>query len=183
MRCDELQETIIDLIYDQGDVLPENTEIREHLRTCSACRKELEELAQTRKYLQRWEEELPVRHFTWERKDPVPVRLSGRTSLRYAAIAAMVLISILALANTRITWNKDGFSFSARLFPGSAAKGDYYTKAELRDLLKRALDDSEQRTNEASYLMMQEALKTVERDRWMDLNWIRRNTTAQNQHN
>ena len=173
MRCEELQEIIIDIVYDQGSVLPENAEIREHLRTCPDCRRELEELAQTRKYLQRWEDEPPVKSFTWNRTGPAPVRLSGGRALRYAAIAAMVLISLLALGNTRITWNEEGFSFSAHLLPGRAPAGDYYTKAELRSLMKRALDESESQTNEAVYLMMQQALKTVEQDRWMDLNLIR----------
>lgn len=183
MRCDEVQETIIDLIYDPSGTLPENMEIREHLRTCPACRREFEELAQTRKYLQRWEDEPPVRRFKWDRKNPAPVRFPGGRSLRYAAIAAMVLISILALANTQITWNKDGFSFSTHLFPGRTAEGDYYTKAELRNLLKRALDESESQTNETVYLMMQEALKTVEQDRWMDLNLIRGRTAMQRKNN
>ena len=183
MRCDQVQETIIDLIYDPSSTLPENMEIREHLRTCPACRKELEELAQTRKYLQHWEDEPPARHFTWPRKSPDPARLLGRRSLRYAAIAAMVLISVLALANTRITWNKDGFSFSTHLFPGRTAEGDYYTKAELRSLLKRALDESESQTNETVYLMMQEAMNTIEQDRWMDLNLIRSRTSMRRQNN
>jgi hypothetical protein len=101
---------------------------------------------------------------------------------RYAGIAAMIFITILALANTRISWNKNGFSFSTHLFPGKVADRDYYTKTELRNLLKEVLDDSESRMNEVVYLMMQETLETVEKDRWMDLSMIRSHA-MQNQNN
>ena len=94
----------------------------------------------------------------------------------------MALITLLALANAQIAWNKDGFSFSTRLFPGQAAERDYYTKTELRNLLKEVLDDSESRMNEINYLMMQEVLKTVEQDRWMDLSMIRSHS-VQSQNN
>lgn len=188
MRCDEVKESIVDVIYDESGVMPENSEIREHLRTCPACREELKEMTQARKYLQRWEDEPPLRHVAlgennaFPGENTFPYRSSGWKYMRYAAIAAMVLITILALANTQIAWNKDGFSFSTRLFPGQAAERDYYTRTELRNLLKEVLDDSESRTNEIIYLMMQETLKTVEQDRWMDLSLIR-SSSIQNQNN
>jgi predicted anti-sigma-YlaC factor YlaD len=188
MRCDEVKESIVDVIYDESGKEPESSEIREHLRTCASCRAEFEEMAQTRKYLQRWEDEPPLRHIAIEEnnafpgKNTLPYRPSGWKYMRYAAIAAMVLITILALANTHIAWNKDGFTFSTRLFASQAEERDYYTKTELRNLLKEVLDDSESRTNEIIYLMMQETLKTVEQDRWMDLNLIR-SSSIQNQTN
>jgi hypothetical protein len=88
-------------------------------------------------------------------------------------VAAMILMAFLALANSQITWNKDGFTFSTQLWGERSAEKDYYTKTELRSILKRALDDSEFRTNEINYLMMQKILDTVEQDRWRDLRLIR----------
>ena len=85
----------------------------------------------------------------------------------------MVLITLLALANTQISWNKDGFSFRASLFSGRETVKDYYTKTESRSLMKQVLDDSESRMNETNYLMMQKMLDTVEQDRWRDLHLIR----------
>jgi predicted anti-sigma-YlaC factor YlaD len=188
MRCDEVKEHIIDFIYDERGMSPENIEIQEHLRLCPACREEFEEMTQARKYLQRWQDEPPLRSVTLDRKNTLPNRSSGRKHMhyaaiaRYAAIAAMIFITILALANTQISWNKNGFSFSTHLLPGKVADRDYYTKAELRNLLKEVLDDSESRMNEVVYLMMQETLKTVDKDRWMDLSMIRSHA-IQNQNN
>ena len=141
-------------------------------------------MTQARKYLRRWEDEPPLRHITPDRRSASTGLKHLRYSAiaRYAAIAAMILITILALANTRISWNKSGFSFSTHLLPGKAVDRDYYTKTELRNLLKAVLDDSESRMNEVVYLMMQETLKTVEQDRWVDLSMIRSHA-AQNQNN
>jgi hypothetical protein len=103
----------------------------------------------------------------------VPSKPIGWRYLRYAAIAAMVVLSFLAVTNMQISWNGNGFSLSTHLLPAKESARDYYTKSEFRDIMKRALDDSEVRTNETSYLMMQKLLDTVERDRWMDLRLAR----------
>ena len=173
MRCDEIQERIIDMVYDSGDILSANADIVEHINTCSACREELEELRQTRRYLQRWKDEPPLRSVTIARHEANPNRRPVWKYLHYAGIAAMVAISFLALANTQIVWNKNEFSFSTHLFGGRGAERDYYTKNEIRSLVKRALDDSESRTSEANYLMMQKMLDVVEQDRWIDLRLVR----------
>ncbi len=165
MRCDEVQEYLIDIIYDEGSDSPVNVEMREHLRTCPTCREELEELKQTRKYLQLWKEEPPLRTVRMERQ-VVPHRGLKWKYLRYAAVAALVLISITALANMRIVWDKNGFSLSTHLFPQQDTQRDYYTKAELRNLLKQVVDDSEFRTSEANYAMMQKMWDTIYQDRW-----------------
>jgi predicted anti-sigma-YlaC factor YlaD len=180
MRCEEFQERFIEFIYDEG-VASENVEIQEHLRTCTACREELEELRQTRKYLQLWKDEAPLQSMALARhKATMPRRFQWRYA-RYAAVAAMLILCLLALMNTQITWNQNGFSLSTHLLPGRRPAQDYYTKAEVVDLMKRALDDSEIRTNELNNLMMQRMLETVEQDRWLDLR-LNRNHTAQNQN-
>ncbi len=90
--------------------------ILDHLQTCAACRRELEELKQTRKYLQAWKDEPPLRSVKIPGHEAYLNRRSGWVYLRYAAIAAMALICILALANTELTWNKSGFSISTHIF-------------------------------------------------------------------
>jgi hypothetical protein len=173
MRCDEIREQIIDFVYDEASGHPIDAGIREHLRTCPKCRAEIEELKQTRKYLQLWKDEPPLHSVTIGTHNAVARRGGFRRYLGYAAIAAMVVLCFMSLANARVVWNKNGFSFSAHLFPQRNAERsverDYYTKSELRDLMKDALDY----TNETNYLMMQKVLDTVEQDRWRDMRLIR----------
>jgi len=182
MRCDEIQERILEFVYDEGADAPENADLREHLRTCPACREELEQLRQTRKYLQLWKDEPPLQSVATGRHGALNRRSAGLRYWRYAAIAAMVVIGLLALGNTRITWNKNGFSFSARLFPWQDSGRDTYTKAEVRNLMKRALDDSELRMNETNYMMMQKLLETVEQDHWMDTRLVRGHASNRNEN-
>lgn len=88
-------------------------------------------------------------------------------------IAAVLLAAFLALANLEIRWNKEGLSFKTHLSRWGASQSDYYTKAEVRDILKRVMDDSESRVTETNYLMIQELLNTIEQDRMMDLRLVR----------
>jgi len=169
MRCDEIQEQMIELVYDEESVSPANVEMGEHLRTCPACREAVEELKRTRKYLQLWRDEPPLRSVALTRHKVTAHWSIGRRYLGYAAIAAMVVICFMALANAKVSWNKDGFSFTTHLFPQQNAERDYYTKSELRDLMKNALDY----TNETNYLMMQKMLDTVEQDRWSSMPLVR----------
>ena len=173
MQCDEIRECFMELLYEEGGAPPANADTLDHLQTCSACRREFEELKQTRERLQAWKDEpllrsvkIPGRQAYWSRR-------SGGFYFRYAAIAAMALICILALANTKLTWNKSEFSISTHLFPRNPSERDYYTKTEVRDIMKRALDDSESQMNEVNYLMMQKMLDTVEQNRLMDLRLTR----------
>jgi len=183
MRCEEIREHFIDFVYHEGDASPVDHEIREHVRTCEACRRELEELEQTRKYLQLWKDEDPLRRLAVARSGFGAPLHSGWKYARYAAIAAMVMLCFLALANTQIRWNSNGFSFSTRLFGGNGSAPDYYTKSEVRDIMKRALDDSELRMNETSYLMMQKMLDTVEQERWLDLRLVRNRAQSMDNSN
>ena len=169
MRCDAIREQMIDFIYDEGGEPAAGAEVREHLRTCSACRQELEELKEARKHLQFWKDEPPLRSITIGRYGEIVRRNNTRRYLAYAAIAAMVLLGFLAVANTQVKWNKDGFSFSTHLFARQGVERNYYTKEEMRSIMKKALDDTEFRMNETHLLLMHKMLETVEQDRWMDL--------------
>ncbi len=180
MRCEDIQEKYIDLLYDERGTPSASPELEAHIASCPSCRKELEELRSTREKLRLWDDEPPLRPVR------IPVREHGfrarnllfRHALRFAAIAAMLLVAFLALADADITWNKQGFTYKNNLFSRGPAQSDFYTKAEVRDLLKRVLDDSEARMNETNYLMMQQLLDTVEKDQLMDLRFVQR-TSAQ----
>ncbi len=181
MRCEDIKERLVDLIYSGDGKVPPDAEIEKHIRTCASCRKELEELDQTRQFLRHWEDEAPLKSVANFEPEASAHRASGWKYLRYTAIAAALLMAFMALANTQVIWNQDEFSFSTRLWPSGRSEKDYYTKAELRSLLKQALDDSEYRMTETNYLMMQKMLDIVEQDRWRDLHLIRGQIT-QNQN-
>ncbi len=164
MHCDEIRESFADLLYD--DPSEASPEVKAHLQTCAECRQELDDLKQTQKYLQGWKDESPLRSVSMARQELKEKRINYWKLARYGAIAAMVLLCFLALANTELTWTKDGFSFRTSLFR-RAPDDVSYSKSEVRDLVKRALDDSEMRTNEQNYLMIQKMLDTVEQNHWL----------------
>jgi predicted anti-sigma-YlaC factor YlaD len=169
MSCDEIQEQLVDLVYDEGGVPPANSEVQEHLRACAACREKVDELKRTRKYLQLWKDEPPLKSVLIARHERITKQNIGLRYLRYAAVAAMVLISLLALANTQVSWNKNGFTFSTHFFARADVEQDYYTKAEVRNIMKQAFDY----TNETNFLMMRKMMDTIEQDRWSDMRLIR----------
>jgi predicted anti-sigma-YlaC factor YlaD len=177
MSCDEIQEQLFDLVYDEGGVTPANSEVQEHLRTCSACREQVDELKRTRKYLQLWKDEAPLRSVLIAKCERIANKNISLRYLRYAAVAAMVIIGFMALANAQLSWDKNGFTFSTHFFTQHKTEGDYYTKAEMRDLMKEALDY----TYETNYSMIQKALDTVEQDRRRDFRLIR-DKVAKNQN-
>jgi len=184
MRCDEIQDRFIDLLYCERGTPPANPELQAHIDSCPTCRKELEELKTVQGTLRLWKDEPPLRpvglgllrHDYFFR----PRRPALWSALRYAGIAAMLLIALLVLANPEIKWNKEGFYFKTSL-PWGVSRSDYYTKAEARNLIKRALNDSETQMTETTRLMMDRLLDTIDQERWMDFRLVR-HQAAQNRN-
>ena len=175
MRCDEIQERFVDLLYDERGTPPPSAELRAHIDSCPVCRNELEGLRKIRVDLKTWRDErIPT---------PVVIPAAARNHprrgvvlwpvLKYAGIAALLTLAILTLSNAEITWNKQGFSFRTYGFAGRTASPDYYTKAEVRNILKRVLDDSESRMTELNYQMIQQYRDTVEQERLQDLRYVK----------
>jgi predicted anti-sigma-YlaC factor YlaD len=160
MSCDKIREQLLDLVYDEEGVPPAGSEVRDHLRTCAVCREEVEELKRTRKYLQLWKDEPPLRSVLIAKHEKIAVKNAARRYLRYAAVAAMVFIALLALANTRVSWDKNGFAFSTHLFTRPGVEGDYITKAELRDLMKK--QDASTRAELRDFMKEQDASTRAE---------------------
>ncbi len=179
MRCDEIQERFIELLYDEKGTPSAGEDLQAHVRSCLTCRAELEGLKGVQGALKLWKDEPPLQSAAIPANEPfVPAwRRFDWRYLRYAGIAATVVIIFLALGNTQITWNKGEFSFRTHLFSQPVFQQDYYTKAEVRQLMKRALDDTESRMTETNYLMVQRMLDIIEQDRWMDLRFVRDQAT------
>jgi hypothetical protein len=175
MKCGEIQEQIVELLYSEKGTPSASPELMDHVSSCPACRKALEELKAVQRSLKLWKDEPPARSFaipgvvrSWR-----PKRFLAAPVLRYAGIAAMLVITLLALANLEITRKNGEFSLSMHLLGAGRPSVDYYTRSQVRDLLKQVMDDSESRQTETNYLMIQQLLDTVEHDRLVDLRYIR----------
>lgn len=167
MRCEEIEERFVDLLYDERGTPPASAELKGHLLSCPDCRARLETLRQTRQALAGWEDERPLRPYVHPAGEWMPgIRRPPKWRwVRYAAVAAMLAFCFLAAANTEVRWNRDGMSIRTSFFPGADTEGTY-TKAEVRDLLRQVVNDSEVRILETNYLMMQRMLETLEQERW-----------------
>jgi hypothetical protein len=174
MRCEEIQERFVDLLYDETGTPPASEELRAHLASCPVCRGELEALQATRSSLREWQDEAPPRPTLIPVGDRRAAPRGGRwfRTVRYAAIAAMLVVSFMAVVNSEIRWTKDGFHFSTHLFPIHQPV-DVYSKAETREILKRVLDESESRMLETNYLLIQRMMDTLEQERVSDIQKIR----------
>src|SRR2546427_4409303 len=164
MRCDEIQERFVELLYDETGTPPASAELRAHVDSCPACRAELEELRSVRGALAAWKDEPPLRSVARARPRERSAPASGPWLLRaarYGALAAMALLAFLALANAEITWNRDGFSFRTHLFAARPDTREFYTRSETRDLVRRALDDTERRLCDRALDAGQRALASV----------------------
>jgi hypothetical protein len=174
MRCDEIKERFVELLYAETGTPAASLELQAHIKSCPTCENELLELKAVQAALKTWKEEPPLRSVVIAglasralppRSGPKVFRMA-----RYAAVAALVVFAFLALANAEITWNENGFSFRTHLAPVVRSQSqEYYTKAEMRDILRKVLDESESRLMDTNYLMMQRMLETIEQERRSDL--------------
>ncbi len=148
MRCDEIQEQFVDLLYHEKGTPAASAEVEAHLRSCSACRNELAGLQGIQSAMRTWQDEPPLRPTRIPRAEPAApwFRLPIWRVARYAAFAALVTLALLGLSNADIRWDKNGFSFQTHLLPksgpGMPQASDYYTKEEVTAMLKWVQEDS-----------------------------------------
>ncbi len=179
MRCDEVQERFIELLYDERGTPSASPELQAHVRSCPACQVELADLRAVQGSLRIWKDEPPLRSVSITAPPPkvVPMRprFTAMRIARIAAAAAVLVLAFLALANAEVTWNKAGFSFRTHLLskPGAASDpGNYYTKAEVRDIIRRVADDTEGRMSDLTNVMILRMLDTLEREQQVDMRLI-----------
>ncbi len=174
MRCTEIQEKFVDLLYREDGTPSAGPELTAHLRSCPDCQKELAELQELRSTLKTWKDEPPLRPFRMPHTEPI--RAVNRFPLwrlaRYAAFAMLITLAFLGISNADIRWDKQGFSFRTSLFakaaPTAQPSSDYYTKEEVREMFKRVIDDSQGFT----FQMMQRVMDTQDQLRMTDLRFI-----------
>jgi len=147
MKCNDIQERFIDLLYQEKGTPSSSPELEAHIQSCPACRKELVELKGLQTTLKAWKDEPPLRPVVIPRSEPAGFAswIPAWRLLRYAAVAALVVIAFLGVANADIQWNREGFSFKTHLLSTEAvpsASGDYYTRQEVQAIVGRILDES-----------------------------------------
>ena len=174
MRCDEIKERFVELLYSESGTPAASLELQAHIKSCPACENEVLELKAVQAALKSWKEEPPLRSVVIAGLASKALPPRSRPSLfrmaRYAAVAALLVFAFLGLANADITWNENGFSFRTHLAPLVRSQSqDSYTKAEMRDLLRKVLDESESRSIDTNYLMMQRMLETIDQEHRLDL--------------
>jgi hypothetical protein len=176
MRCNEVQERFIDLLYSEKGTPSASPELQGHINSCPDCRRELEELRNVREVLVRWEDEEPVRPLPalGRKRAEEPRPRAFWNILKYAAVAVMAVLSILAISNAEYTSNERGTSIKTHLFRDSAARSEVYSKAEVRDLLKQVMDESELRNGQTTYRMIQVMMDTLEEERSQDLMYVKK---------
>ena len=179
MRCDEIQERFIELLYDELGTPRASEELQAHVRSCPACASQLAEFKAVRNALRTWEDESPRQPVVVTIPAAKVIPLRPRWNLariaQYGAIAAVLLLALMALANAEITWNNQGFGFRTHLISSSRTAGDassYYTKAETREILKRALDESEIWMAKDTREKINSVLETLEREKDFDYQLI-----------
>ena len=169
MRCEEIQERLVELLYNELGTPPASAELRGHVNSCPACQKELQELETVRSALKSWKDEPPLRTVAGlaapAKVVPIRTRFSVLKIARYGAVAAMVVLAFLAVSNAEITWNKEGFSFRTHLVTSPVlASSKYYNKAEVREIVRAVADDSEARLMEGNRVMLLRTMEYIEQD-------------------
>jgi hypothetical protein len=154
MRCDDIRERFVELLYDEAGTPSASSELRAHVRSCPSCRQQLDELKEVQGSLREWKEESLLRPIVVPqviRTPPLRARQSDFgfwAFARYAAIAACMLLAF----------------FAGLAYQSLSKNSDVYTKTEVRELVRKALYDTEMRLNETTNLKLQKVLDTVENE-------------------
>ena len=175
MRCDEIQEKLVELLYAEKGSPAASPGLRAHLKSCARCQNELNELQEVQSALRSWRDETPRRPVNIPAQISSPASSGGGSrpgafsvahAVRYGLIAASLLLAFLVIRNAELRWDQEGFMVRTHVFsaPGETQRSKYYTKEEVRSLLIRALDESEMQTMETNRLMIQQMLDFIESD-------------------
>jgi hypothetical protein len=124
IECSEIKQWLVDYLYGELDARQEPV-LTEHLRTCAACRADLAALEKTRATLEAWpapdaepawafaQNRVPwwsMLQTTWQRN-----RHRGRRMAFAFGFAGMMLLTTLALFNTRLQYESGHWQLSMSL--------------------------------------------------------------------
>ena len=171
MQCDEIQERLVELLYDEKGTPAAGPQLREHVRSCPACQKALAELKAVQSTLKVWEDEPPLRPVTIPaaRRAQTRFQFTWWGMVKYGAIAAVVAMAFLGLFNAQVTWDRNGFSFRTSLKAPASDISDSYKK-EFQAMIQRVMEDS----REFNLQMAQMVLETIDQQRVADYRTLAR---------
>lgn len=119
MKCKDYKLLMMDMIYDE--ISPNNKEkLENHIQHCDDCRQKYEELVSIPNFLNQWEDEpVPVQlTFTQEENSWATILnklIPDFGMVKKIGLGFASILFIMALFNTKIEINDDGFSFQTAL--------------------------------------------------------------------
>ncbi|MBI4852859.1 MAG: zf-HC2 domain-containing protein [Acidobacteria bacterium] len=158
------KEDLVTYLY--GELTPsEEKNFKEHLNICSSCKKEASEFGMLRENLQTWQvEETPrvvldlpttqrprsLKEILQELGSILPAWFKYGTGFAAACAASLLL---LAVFNTQIRYDQNGFSFNVALFNSSNSKNIIVNPQPndevARAMVTKILNDKEAQINQA----------------------------------
>ena len=168
MKCDIAPETLVSLVYDELD-LKEEKKIRKHLESCSACQAIFNELCETTKFLEKWEDETPAQKTVFIQEDAVAQgrwkssihshlgrRMTWGIPLMVSAAMILLLIFNFHASNQNGQWT---FTF-----------GKNISESQINSKVETLLTEWKQQQNEQLIALIQESEARQRRDFTLALN-------------
>jgi uncharacterized membrane protein YcjF (UPF0283 family) len=168
MKCDIAPETLVSLLYDELD-LKEEKRIRKHLEGCSACQTIFEELCETTKFLEKWEDEAPAQKTVFIQEDEaagehwkssVRTRFGRRLAWGIPLLVAAAMILMLIL-NFHAGYQNGQWTFTF---------GKNISEAQIDSKVEALLAEWQQQQNQNLVALIQESEARQRRDFTLALN-------------
>ncbi|MFQ5676462.1 MAG: anti-sigma factor family protein [bacterium] len=195
MKCDFQKETLIAFFYNDLEK-EEMTKVRAHLKKCSACKKDLEQFAETRLFLKAWPDEEPnlnlqfipekTSFWSWLTPTWLPERRGRKLAVGFAAALALALIALSAL-NFEASYSDAGFNVKLSLLPRQdtqieppqdplsmpVSRREFDTwKAESYQLIQQLIEETETRNRRDYRMALSELAREMDSQRRQDLQWV-----------
>jgi len=162
MRCEEIREQLVELLYEEAGMPAASPELRAHVQSCPACRKELEDLKQVRIALGTWKDEAPIRLVALPKSTArgLLLHFPVRALVRYGAIAAMIVVAFLA----GLRYNGRLSGYTNDQVQALIEKAQKDTEARVKDYVKQLQYDTEARMSERQNVGFQRVLEAMENE-------------------
>ena len=168
MKCDIAPEMLVSLLYDELDI-KEEKQVRKHLESCTACQETFNELRETTKFLEKWEDEAPAQKTVFIRETESAGKLwkpfmrphwSRRLAWGIPLLASAAMI-LLLIFNFHAGYQNGQWTFSF---------GKNISESQIDSKVETLLTQWQQQQNEKLLAMIQESETRQRRDFTLALN-------------